>query len=252
VTTEAGLKGATAGGRTSEDLQSTLFRVQGDQRWLFNGKISHDSTLFETERDVWRRPENTPYDLTGNVTGVDGAPITALSALTGKNVLVAPVPASAAGGAPSLADFAANAGVPATDDLTAWRSLAPNNTTASLSGAVTRPLGKSSMATISGGFDDTSTLSYMGLPTLRDPGRIQAQDQIPVVPASNPFSPLGQAVELYRYADDYVSMLRKTDTQKATLSAAANGRIKEWRWSTTGSYRPGPGRLGLRGRDRRQ
>ena len=235
ITNEAGLKVATAGDRTSTDLQSTFFRVQGDQRWLFNGKISHDTPLFETDRDVWRTPGNQPYDLTGNITGVNGAPIADLSALAGKDVFVAPVPASAAGGAPPLSDFATN-GLPATDDLTAWRSLAPKNTAASLTGALTRPLGKASMATISGAFEDTSTLSYMGLPTVRDPGKTQARDQLLVVPAANPFSPFSQNVELYRYADDYVSMLRKVDSQKATVSAAANGRLKEWRWSTTGSY----------------
>uniref|UniRef100_B0T8W5 TonB-dependent receptor plug n=1 Tax=Caulobacter sp. (strain K31) TaxID=366602 RepID=B0T8W5_CAUSK len=226
LTNEAGLKVATAGDRTSADLQSTFFRVQGDQRWLFNGKISHDTPLFETDRDIVRTPSGQPYDLTGNV---------AQSQASGPDVLM-PVPASAVSGSASLADFTSNAGHPVTDDLTAWRSLAPKNTSASLTGALTRPLGKSSMATISGGFEDTSTLSYMGLPTLRDAGKILPQDQIPVVPADNPFSPLGQDVALYRYADDYVSMLRKVDSQKATVSAAANGRIKEWRWSTTGSY----------------
>ncbi|WP_165189555.1 TonB-dependent receptor [Caulobacter soli] len=226
LTSEAGLKAATAGDRTSTDLTSTFFRVQGDQRWLFNGKISHDTPLFETDRDIRRDPGNAPYDLTGNV---------ALAQATGPDILM-PVPASAVTGTASLADFTNNAGHPATDDLTAWRSLAPKNTAASLTGALTRPLGKSSMATISGSFEDTSTLSYMGLPTVRDATRIRLQDQTPVIPAGNPFSPFGQDVELYRYADDYVSMLRKVDSQKATVAAAANGRIKEWRWSATGGY----------------
>ncbi|WP_235523908.1 TonB-dependent receptor [Caulobacter sp. Root487D2Y] len=238
LTNEAGLKGATAGGRTSADLQSTLFRVQGDQRWLFNGKLSHDTPLFETERDIVRTPSGQPYDLTGNVTGLRAPandpnstltgflPIDpALTALVGAPVTITPVPASAALGAPTLADFAADAGLPAVDDLTSWRSLAPENTTASLTGAVTRPLGKSSMATITGGFDDTSTLSYLGLPGIRV-----------VVPDGNPFSPFTQDVQLFRYADDYVSMTRKVDTQKATATAAANGRIKDWRWTATGGY----------------
>jgi hypothetical protein len=237
LTNEAGLKGATAGGRTSADLQSTLFRVQGDQRWLFNGKLSHDTPLFETERDIVRTPSGQPYDLTGNVTGLSvrpGDPETltgfqpidpALTALVGAPVTITPVPASAALGAPTLADFAANAGLPASGDLTSWRSLAPESTTASLTGAVTRPLGKSVMATITGGFDDTSTLSYLGLPGVRL-----------TVPDGNPFSPFTQDVQLFRYADDYVSMTRKVDTQKATVTAAANGRIKDWRWTATGGY----------------
>ena len=238
ITNEAGLKGATAGDRTSVDLQSTFFRVQGDQRWLFNGKISHDTPLFETDRDITRTPSGQPYDLTGNVTGLNVRPndpdptLTgfqpidpALTALVGAPVTITPVPASAAAGAPTLADFAANAGLPASDDLTSWRSLAPKNTSASLTGALTRPLGKSSMATLSGAFEDSSTLSYLGLPGFRL-----------TVPDGNPFSPFSQDVQLFRYADDYVSMTRKVDTQKATASAAANGRIKEWRWSTTGSY----------------
>ena len=226
LTTEGGLKGATAGDRTSTDLQSTLFRVQGDQRWLFNGKITHDTPLFETDRDIVRAPSGSPYDLTGNVTGFGGQPIDpALTSLVGAPVTVAPVPVSATIGASTLADFATNAGLPAVDDLTAWRSLAPRNTTASLSGAVTRPLGKASMVTISGGFDDTSALSYLGLPGIRL-----------TMPDGNPFSPFSQDVQLYRYADDYVSLTRQTDTQKATVSAAANGRIDEWRWSATGGY----------------
>lgn len=234
LTNEAGLKVATAGDRTSTDLQSTFFRIQGDQRWLFNGKISHDTPLFETDRDIWREQPNSPYDLTGNVTGVGGAEIADLSALVGGDIRVAPVPASATGSAPTLADFAAKAGFRAEDDLTAWRSLAPKNTSASLTGALTRPLGKSSLATISGGFEDSSTLSYMGLPSIR--GDIDQPSGGLLLPTGNPFSPFTQDVQLYRYADDYVSMLRKVDTQKATMSAAANGRIKDWRWSTTAGY----------------
>jgi hypothetical protein len=224
ITNEAGLKVATAGDRTSTDLQSTFFRVQGDQRWLFNGKISHDTPLFETDRDVWRDPGASPYDLTGNV---------GLSQPIGPDILM-PVPVSALTGTASLADFTNNAGRPYTDDLTAWRSLAPKNTAASLTGALTRPLGKASMSTLSGSFEDTSTLSYMGLPTVREDILQPAQGL--TVPAGNPFSPFSQNVQLYRYADDYVSMLRKVDSQKATVSAVANGRLKEWRWSLTGGY----------------
>ncbi|CAN7569448.1 TonB-dependent receptor [Caulobacter sp. LjRoot300] len=250
LTTEAGVKVPTAGDRTSTDLQSTFFRVQGDNRWLFNGKVTHDTALFEDDRNIVRTPSGQPYDLTGNVTGmplldpVTGEPTRGvapidpnLTALVGSPVTVAPVPTSALGGRPGLADFATNAGTAATDDLTAWRSLAPRSTTASLTGAVTRPLGKSSMATISGGFDDSSTLSYLGLPGVRGlPSDPNDPDIHVVVPAGSPFSPFSQDVELYRYADDYVSMTRKVDTQKATLSAAANGRIKDWRWSATGGY----------------
>jgi hypothetical protein len=226
LTNEVGVKAATAGDRNSGDVQSTLFRVQGDQRWLFNGKISHDTPLFETDRDVVRAPSGSPYDLTGNVTGFNGQPIDpALSALVGSDVTVAPVPASAGVSAPTLADFAANAGVPAIDDLKSWRSLAPKSTAASLTGAVTRPLGKSSMATISGSFEDNSTLTYLGLPGIRL-----------VVPDGAPFSPFTQDVQLYRFVDDYMAMTREVDSQKATLQAAANGRIKEWRWSATGGY----------------
>jgi hypothetical protein len=235
LTNEAGIKAPTAGGRTTSDVQSTFFRVQGDQRWLFNGKISHDTALFETERDIVRTPSGAPYDLTGNVTGLTGRdendnPVTlpldpALTALVGAPVTVAPVPASAAGGVPSLADFATHAGIPATDDLTAWRSLAPRGTSASLTGALTRPVGKSSLGTFSGGYEQSSTLSYLGLPGIRL-----------TVPDDNPFSPFGQDVQLYRFVDDYVSMTRKVDTKKATLSAAANGRIQDWRWSATGGY----------------
>jgi len=217
LTTEAGLKLPTAGGRTSSDLTETFFRVQGDQRWLFNAKVSHDTTLFEDERGVTRSQRDRPYDLTGNITGVAGAAI-------GPDIVM-PVPASALAGNASLADFMSQAGNPAEDDLTAWRSLAPRTTSASLTGALTRPLGQSSLITYSGAFEDSTSLSYMGLPGVNL-----------TVPDANPYSPFSQDVELYRYVDDYVSMTRQTDTQKATLSAAANGRIKEWRWSTTGSY----------------
>jgi hypothetical protein len=226
VTDEAGIKAPTAGGRTSTDSQSTFFRVQDDQRWLFNAKVTHDTTLFETERNIVRSPSGAPYDLTGNITGFNGAPIDpALTALAGSAVTVTPVPASAVAGAPSLAGFASGAGTAATDDLTAWRSLAPKTTTAALTGALTRPLGKSSLATISAGFENSTSLSYMGLPGVRL-----------TVPESNPFSPFGQDVQLYRFVDDYVSMTRQVDTQKATVSAAANGRIQDWRWSATSGY----------------
>ena len=240
ITNEGGVKLPTAGGRTSTDVQSTFFRVQGDQRWLFNGKLTHDTPLFETERDIVRAPSGSPYDLTGNITGLDRQvvdPVTgavtvvrqpidpALTALVGGPITVAQVPALAAAGAPSVADFAAKAGFPATDDLTAWRTLSPRSTTASLSGSLTRPLGKTSLVTFTGGFDDSSTLSYLGLPGIRV-----------LAPGDNPYSPFTETVQLYRFVDDYVSLTRKVDTQKATLGAAANGRLKDWRWSTTAGY----------------
>ncbi len=173
----SGPEGATAGGRTSTDLQSTLFRVQGDQRWLFNGKISHDTPLFETERDIVRAPSGSPYDLTGNVTGLNAPPTDdaaierrflpidpALTNLVGFPATIALVPTSALVGAPTLADFAADAvasGDRRPDGLS--QPVAQEHRRV-LTGAVTRPLGKSSMATISGSFEDNSTLSYLGLP----------------------------------------------------------------------------------------
>ncbi|MFX5747832.1 hypothetical protein ABTE19_23190, partial [Acinetobacter baumannii] len=70
-------------------------------------KYNQNSAILESERGV-SRVGNALFDTRGNITGIGGAEIDpALSALAGRPVTVAGVPAGAAGGPQSLAAYAA-------------------------------------------------------------------------------------------------------------------------------------------------
>ena len=200
--------------------------INGDRRWNLDLQLQHDPYLMEQDRHIVRAPNGQPFDLTGNVSGVGGAEIDpALSALAGGVVTYAGAPISAQAGKASLADYAANANVYNTGDLTRDRSLVSRSDKATLRGAYSRDLNKQTQLTISGNLEDTRSRALLGLPGV-----------IFTLPASSPFSPFSNAVTGYRYIDAPDAMARDIDTLRTQLSAAANGRIRDWRWNLTGDF----------------
>jgi len=218
----------TREGRTAERFAGDAFRLAGDERTTVGLGWRQESTLFEAERDIYRVPSATsPYGLVGNVAGASfGAEIDpALSALAGGPVTLARAPEAAWRGAVPLAGFAAGAGDPELSGVTANRSLLPSLGQGNFKAALTRDLARQVSVTLSLDLEDARRTSFLGAPA--------ASARLP---AGNPFSPFARDVTVYRYLDAPWSQLREQDNVKGQMALAANGYVRDWRWSLNGTY----------------
>jgi hypothetical protein len=226
LTTEAGVSAATAGDRTTSQIASNALRIRGDERWTLDVQYQHATPLYESDRDIDRPLGNTPYDRIGNIGGVPaGDEIDpALSGLAGSVVTVAGVPGGATTGIPTLADFAATANSPNTNDDQAFRTLLARSDSGSINGAVTRSFGDV-MATVNATVEASDSRSYLGLPTANF-----------ALQPTSPFSPFSQDVSLYRYIDTLGAKARDSDSLSGHLGGSANGELGDWRWTVTGNF----------------
>lgn len=217
---------ATDGGRVVPNLSGNRVHIDGDRRWNLDVQLQHDPYLLEKDRDIVRTPNGQPFDLVGNIGGVGGAEIDpALSAAAGSTVAYAGVPSLALTGRAGLADYVSGANRYNTGDLTRDRSLLSQVDKATVRGAYSRDINKQTQLTLSGNLEDTSSRALLGLPGVTF-----------TLPAGNPFSPFSRAVTGYRFIDVPSAMARDVDTLRTQVSAAANGRIKDWRWNLTGDF----------------
>ncbi|MFZ4690102.1 MAG: TonB-dependent receptor [Polymorphobacter sp.] len=224
VTGEFELGGPTGGGRSSSKGEANYLRIRKGTRLSLEAEYSYDSLLTEDERNIIQPAQSRPFDLAGNITSVlSGAEIDpALSALAGKPVTVAAVPASAAITAPTLAAFVPGANAPNTTDVAPFRSLLPETRTLTLGGSYAGSLGDVA-ATLSGGFESTARESRLGLPAVSL-----------ALPAGNPFSPFGAATLVNRYGEG--PLIRGADVWTGRVGTALNGRINSWTWTLTANY----------------
>lgn len=225
TTVQTDMRRPTQGGRTSQGLDLNLFNIAGRDRRSFDFEYDRDTALFETERDIVRSADGGPFSLDGTVGGaVPGGEIDpALTALLGSTVRFARSPNTT--GAPTLADFAAGANQTVPEDLLAYRTLMPAREKLTARGSITRDLNSTTTGTISLSVEDTTTLSYLGLPTVSL-----------TVPGSSPWSPFAGDTRLYRYVDDPGAMTRDVETLATRASGLLDGFIGDWRWTLSGSY----------------
>ena len=221
VTAEFDLGGPTAGGRTSMEAEANVLRIRNGTRLSLEAEYSRDTMLLESQRNLLSATQNRPFDLVGNVTAPDvGNEIDpALSALTGVPTSVAGVPASAATGAPPLTAFTGPVNV---TDIAQYRSLLPDNRQLSLGGAYAGSIGETA-ATITAGYETTSSESRLGLPSATL-----------LLPIGNPFSPFANDVTVNRYAPG--PLVRASETWNGRIGTALNGRIRSWSWALTANY----------------
>ncbi|MFA4894439.1 TonB-dependent receptor [Brevundimonas sp.] len=225
ITGELTGRAPTQGGRSTAEVKGNILRIAGATRWSMDAEYERSTPLYESERDIVRDPGSTPYDLTGNISGVPyGAEIDpALSAQVGSTVVVNPVPVS---GAPSIASFAGVAGDPRTGDLGAWRTLLSASERSTVRGSMKRDINGTTQGTVSGSLQNVSSRSFNGLPGV-----------VLTLPDGNPFSPFADDVLVYRYLDDADALGRETDTLTGRIAGVLDGYIGEdWRWTLTGSY----------------
>jgi hypothetical protein len=149
----------------------------------------------------------------------------ALSALVGQPVTVAGVPGSAAGRAPSLAEFAPGAGVANVTDLGDHRTLLPETGRLAINGTVNRTIFSDIGATLNARYENSTSRSLFGLPS----GALS-------IAAESPFSPFGEDVLLYRYLEAAGTLTRESETDTSHLGMILDSFVGAWRWSLTGNY----------------
>lgn len=225
-TGELELGTTTDGGRDTGEMEAGLLRIRGDDRFTLNLEYNRAGRLLESQRDIATTPASRPFSLNGTIaaTTPDGEVDPALSALAGRTVTLAAVPAGAASGAPTLGDFIAGANQPAATDLTPYRTLSPATETLSANATLARALGGVS-ATVNARVElsDSDSLQGLSAATL-------------TLPAGNPFSPFGQDVTLYRYLAQAGALGQQVRGTTAHLGVTLNGRLgSRWQWSFTGN-----------------
>lgn len=225
-TGELELGTTTDGGRDTGEMEAGLLRIRGDDRFTLTLEYNRAGRLLESQRDIATTPASRPFSLNGTIaaTTPDGEVDPALSALAGRTVTLAAVPAGAASGAPTLGDFIAGANQPAATDLTPYRTLSPATETLSANATLARALGGVS-ATVNARVElsDSDSLQGLSAATL-------------TLPAGNPFSPFGQDVTLYRYLAQAGALGQQVRGTTAHLGVTLNGRLgSRWQWSFTGN-----------------
>ncbi|WP_428151985.1 TonB-dependent receptor [Brevundimonas sp.] len=219
ATAEVSNRAPTQGGRNSTEGETGYFSIVDGTRMNVSLERSHDSALFESERDITRDPGSQPFDLIGNVAGIPyGTQIAPnFAAIVAANPGVAN---------PTLAQFAAGANAPRTGNLSDYRTLLPAGDTTTLNASIARDLNATTKGTVSLNLVDASTFSYGGLPGVTL-----------IAPAGRNGSPFNRDVAVYRYLDDAGALTRDTDTTTANLGLLLDGFIGDnWRWTLQGAY----------------
>ncbi len=225
VTGEVNGGGPTAGGQINGSAEAIRFGVQDDNRINIDLKVSGNSDLTYASRGLNGGSTGAAYALQGNIAAAVGrGPIDpALSALAGRALTLAGVPAAAAGRAPTLADFAS--GTINTDNLGRDRDLASANQNLSANMVVARALGGGYAATFNASFNTGASQSMQGLPSLTL-----------TVPAGSPYSPFASDVRLYRYVDALGLLNQDTSNWSGHLAGTLNKQDGAWRFNVTASY----------------
>ena len=66
ISAEASYRAPTQGGRTTTELESTLFNIAGGNRYSVDAEYERSSPLFESERDIRRDQDDLPAPLFGD------------------------------------------------------------------------------------------------------------------------------------------------------------------------------------------
>lgn len=102
-------------------------------------------------------------------------------------------------------------------DPTAYRTLLAKQEQASVAGSLVRDLNDTTALTLSASLEDTSRLSYQGLPSV----------QLAVPPST--------VTEMF-YLNAPDALSRTTDTLAGKVGVLVDGYLGDWRWTLTGGY----------------
>lgn len=225
VTVDVGGGGPTGGGQTNGTAEINRIQILGDNRINLVLKAQASSAITADERDVDEAVSGQPYDIVGNITGATrgGEIDPALSAIVGRPVTVAGLPASAANGSPlTLSGLGSTANV---SDVGRYRTLVPETRTVTGNAVLARALPNEVRATLSANFSASQSESLRGLP-----GASLS------VPDANPFSPFATDTTLNRYVTAFGPLQQTTDSWSGQIGGSLNKDLEKWRLSLTGTY----------------
>jgi len=225
LTGELGGGTSTDGGGQNIAADATDTRILRDNRTNISLKYTGSDRLLESQRDLVSTANGQLFDAVGNVSapGGTGEIDPRLSSLAGRPVTLAGVPANAATGVASLADFARNANVANSTDLAPYRTLQPASGNLTANAVFARPIGKVSAA-INASLGVTRSDAWTGLPTAAL-----------ALPAGDPFSPFANPTTVYRTIGTD-PLTQRTEGYTAHLGGSLNGDRGKWRWSATANY----------------
>jgi hypothetical protein len=210
------------GGFDTKEFENTLTKIGKSTRLNLDIEFESRSRLTEDERNVVNSASSSPFALGGNVTGlgVGGEIDPALSALAGRTVTIAAIPANA-----TLAGFAANANQAASGDIGEYRTLVPSQQRFEVNGNWSKSLAPQTNFTLSAAFEQSDSQSLLGLPFASL-----------TVPGGSAFNPFVGTVQVNRYFDTPRPLRRDSKTQTASAGFGFNTLVKDWRWALTGDY----------------
>ena len=225
TTAEAQGGGPTEGGEATDLGELDMLRIRRDDRLNLDVKYTGATGITDAARGIVETPPREPFDLTGNVvSATPGAQIDpALSALAGKPVTIAGVPAGLGNRAPTLGDFAPTAGAPNVTNVGDDRTLAPVTSSLTANAVLAHPIGGGVNATVNGTLGFTRSDALQGLPGF-------GLD----VPAGDPFSPFSQPVVVDRYLGQPIHQY--IDGWTAHLGTTLNKDKGDWRLSLTDAF----------------
>ena len=226
------ITGEVVGGATTEGSEATgqaevdLLHIHGDDRLNMDLKYTGNSELTDADRDV-TPTTSQPFALAGNVlsTTKGGEIDPALSALAGRTVTLAGIPAAAASRMLALQDFVATSGVANTTDTASDRTLSPAAQTLTGNAVLSRGLPGGIAGTFNATFGASSSDSLQGLPSASL-----------TVPTGDPFSPFSQPVQVDRYFNNLGPLRQSVDGWTAHLGSTLNRDVGHWRLSLTDAY----------------
>jgi iron complex outermembrane receptor protein len=217
----------TEGGDPTGQAEADQFKVDLDTRTNFDLKYQATGGLTDAQRGISETAPGAPFDYAGNVVSPTGGEIDpALSALVGKPVTVAGVPAGvAANQALTLANFQPTAGVANVADTAADHSLLSATQSLTANAVIARPIFWGINATLNVTLTGTTSSSLQGLPGVSL-----------TTPAGDPFSPFGEPVVVDRYAAGESPLTQTIDGWTGHVGVTFNRDIGSWRVSLTSAY----------------
>ncbi|MCP9222262.1 TonB-dependent receptor [Erythrobacter sp. LQ02-29] len=210
-------------GSATESARAGYTRLSGEARLTANLEYAHTDALDWSERNLALDPD-IPFDALGNITGIGGGQIDpALSALAGRIVTIAPVPA-AAGDRSQLAAYASAAGDPRLFQPGTLQTLAPGKDTITGEAVLADRVGE----TLAGSL--TLSVAHSRTRALNGPASARL-----IVPGDNAFSPFNDTVVLNRYLTEVGTLRDRQKTTTVTAGSTLRGAIAGWQWDATAS-----------------
>lgn len=220
TTVEGKEAASTEGARFETTGEGSFVKLGKQGRTSFSTSYTHDTPVHENERGIVEPFQTVPTSLAGNIVGLpSGSEIDpALSALAGKPVTVAAIPANGSG---TLANFVPTANQPASTDLGGYRTLLAASDDFKLNGLVNRALSKSVSVTLNATYELALNRSLLGLP-----GSL-----LTVQPGAG--SPFSTTVGVSRAFTPPLTRDARTDTLHGAVTF--DGDLAQWQWTVTGT-----------------